>query len=147
MAIDEYYDYEHGELPYRSIKFVTVPYLIPINDQKFPTPTVNFTTDRGGTRVTDWSLYPCESNTKLPVTIKEFTHEYPCDYKDNNNERFYPVKDIDGKNREIYEKYKAIKNDKVTFIGRCGLYAYLDMHQAVNSALQTADKFLLGDVK
>jgi UDP-galactopyranose mutase len=51
------------------------------------------------------------------------------------------VKDRDGKNREVYEKYRAIPNEKVTFIGRTGLYAYLDMHAAVNIALQTAKKF------
>ena len=30
----------------------------------------------------------------------------------------------------------------MTFIGRCGMYVYIDMHQAINSALVTANKFL-----
>ena len=29
----------------------------------------------------------------------------------------------------------------MTFIGRCGLYAYLDMHQAINSSLTIAQRF------
>ena len=30
----------------------------------------------------------------------------------------------------------------MTFIGRCGLYVYLDMHQAVSSALAIGRRFL-----
>jgi UDP-galactopyranose mutase len=57
-------------------------------------------------------------------------------------ERYYPVKDIKGINRETYEKYKAIPNEKTTFVGRCGMYVYIDMDQAVNIALQTVKKHL-----
>jgi len=69
------------------------------------------------------------------------TFEEPCDYKDNNMERYYPVKDVDGENRKTYEKYREMTSHKMQFIGRCGQYVYIDMHQAVNSALQIADKF------
>jgi len=30
----------------------------------------------------------------------------------------------------------------MTFIGRCGMYVYVDMHQAISSALATARRFL-----
>ena len=70
------------------------------------------------------------------------TYEEPCDYTQNNLERYYPVKDVDGVNRKIYEQYKAMVPDNMTFIGRCGMYAYIDMHQAINSSLQTVGKFL-----
>ena len=30
----------------------------------------------------------------------------------------------------------------MTFIGRCGQYVYVDMHQAINSSMVTAEKFL-----
>ena len=52
------------------------------------------------------------------------------------------MKDIDGKNRETYEKYKKLTRSNMTFIGRCGMYVYIDMHQAINSALAISDKFL-----
>ena len=42
----------------------------------------------------------------------------------------------------LSEKHKKLTNDKMTFIGRCGMYVYIDMHQAINSALSTANKFL-----
>jgi UDP-galactopyranose mutase len=44
----------------------------------------------------------------------------------------------------IYKKYaaKQADNPNMTFIGRCGMYVYIDMHQAINSSLQTAKKFI-----
>jgi UDP-galactopyranose mutase len=70
------------------------------------------------------------------------TYEEPCDYRDNNMERYYPVKDIAGDNKRTYKKYKEMVKPNMTFIGRCGMYAYIDMHQAINSSLQTATKYL-----
>ena len=135
MPIDEYFGFEHGELPYRSIKFETVT--LP-NPQVLPSATVNFTNDGAYTRVTEWKKLPHHGDNKYCTTL---TYEQPCDYRDNNHERFYPVKDREGKNRELYEKYKSMTPSNTTFIGRCGMYAYLDMHQAVNSALAIARKF------
>ena len=135
MPIDEYYGFRYGELPYRSIKFHH--HRIPL-PQALPAATVNFTHDGPYTRVTEWKHLPMHGDNPYMTVL---TFEEPCDYKDNDMERYYPVKDIDGKNRKIYEQYKAINNPKVTFIGRCGLYAYLDMHQAVNSALRIAHDF------
>jgi len=136
QPIDEYYDFKFGELPYRSIKFknsvLNFPALLPV-------PTVNFTNDGKYTRVTEWKKYPNHGQNEYQTIL---TFEEPCDYKDNNFERYYPVKDVNGSNRELYEKYQKIKNSKVTFIGRCGLYVYLDMHQAINSSLATAMRFI-----
>jgi len=57
-------------------------------------------------------------------------------------ERYYPINDVDGINRERYKQYRDIENSKVTFIGRCGMYVYLDMHQVINSSLVSVSKFL-----
>jgi UDP-galactopyranose mutase len=137
MPIDEYYDFCFGELPYRSIKFSTRFVSHPNFFDDLPAATVNFTGDGPFTRVTCWNKLP----NSPPAEHDVWTYEQPCDYRDNDMERYYPVKDRDGKNRATYEQYKAIPNEKTTFIGRTGLYAYLDMHQAVNIALQTAKKF------
>jgi UDP-galactopyranose mutase len=136
MPIDQYFDFKHGKLPYRSIKFHTVTLPIP---SALPVGTVNFTHDGPYTRVTEWKKIAAHGTNKYNTTL---TFEEPCDYADNNFERYYPVKDRDGKNRELYEQYKNEQPEHVTFIGRCGLYAYLDMHQAVSSALATVRKFL-----
>jgi UDP-galactopyranose mutase len=135
MPIDEYFDFKYGHLPYRSIKFTHMS--LPISSV-LPTATVNFTHDGPHTRVTEWKNLPAHGSNKYYTTL---TFEEPCDYKKNNMERYYPVKDKEGKNRELYEKYKSEQPDHVTFIGRCGMYVYLDMDQAVNSALSIARKY------
>lgn len=135
MPIDEFFDFKHGELPYRSLKFHQK--VIPMN-KVLPSVTVNFTHDGPYTRVTEWKNMP---NHGQNPHCSVLTFEEPCDYKDNDMERYYPVKDVNGDNRKIYEKYKAEASPKMQFIGRCGQYVYIDMHQAVNSGLQIADKF------
>jgi UDP-galactopyranose mutase len=132
MAIDSYYDYSHGELPYRSIKFHNKSF---IADSWLPVTTVNFTDNSKHTRVTEWNKLPNNKSEYVSLTFEE-----PCDYKDNSLERYYPI--MTDKYRQLYSLYKNIPNDKVTFIGRCGLYVYIDMHQAVSSSLETVKKFL-----
>jgi len=136
MPIDEYYNCVFGALPYRSIIFnyihVPAPFV-------FPNSVINFTHSGPQTRVTEWKHFPNHGKNEAMTTI---TYETPCDYTINNMERYYPVKDMLGDNKRLYLRYKNIKNDKVTFIGRLGLYAYLDMDQCINSALITAKKFL-----
>ena len=136
MAIDEYFNYKHGELPYRSIKFHHKTLPMP---KVLPTACVNMTHEGPYTRITEWKNFPVHGVNDQYTTL---TYEEPCDYKDNNGERYYPVKDIDGSNRVIYNLYKELIKDNMTFIGRCGMYVYVDMHQAINSALTTVNKFL-----
>ena len=137
MPIDEYFNYEHGELPYRSIKFYHTG--LPMN-KVLPTTTVNFTHSGRYTRMTEWKNIP---NHGVNDEFTVVTYEEPCDYKDNNYERYYPVKDIEGINRETYKKYKEmVDTDRMTFIGRCGMYVYVDMHQAISSALATAKRYI-----
>ena len=139
MPIDVYYDFMFGELPYRSIKFHTVHIPSP---KIFPLTQTNFTHNGPYTRITEWKNIPCHGENDQMTTL---TFEEPCDYKDNNMERYYPVKDIDGKNRDIYKKYAAYNKNNdpnITFIGRCGMYVYIDMHQAISSALATARSYL-----
>jgi UDP-galactopyranose mutase len=136
MPIDEYFDYRFGELPYRSIKFhhINLPMA-----QVLPVPTVNFTNDGPYTRITEWKNYPNHGQSEYFTTL---TYEEPCDYCDNNMERYYPVKDVDGINRAKYNQYRELQMGNMTFIGRCGLYVYVDMHQAISSAMATARNFL-----
>jgi UDP-galactopyranose mutase len=137
MPIDMYFNYNYGELPYRSIKFHNVTLQQP---KVLPTGTVNFTHDGPYTRVTEWKNIPAHGENDYTTVL---TYEEPCDYKDNDYERYYPVKDLEGTNRETYKKYKdKVNEDKMTFIGRCGMYVYVDMHQAISSALATARRFL-----
>lgn len=135
-AIDEWYNYEFGELPYRSIIFdkVDVPYT-----NAYPSAVTNFTIQSIYTRVTEWSHFPNHGNCK---NFSILTYERPCDYKENDMERYYPVKDIHGYNRKTYKKYSELNHGNMIFIGRCGQYVYIDMDQAINSAMQIGERFL-----
>lgn len=124
MSIDEYYNYEYGRLPYRSIKFHQK---LCTNDT--PTSVVNFTDDGPYTRMTKWEKFPLHGKGNH-VTLEQ---PVQC----TNNERFYPIQDKNKVNQRLYQKYSQIPNDKVKFIGRCGLYAYLDMDKAVSISLKT----------
>jgi len=136
MPIDQYFDYCYGELPYRSIKFHNV--MIPA-PSLLPTACVNFTHDGPYTRMTEWKNFP---NHGAVVRHTVITYEEPCDYMDNHMERYYPVKDVSGANRETYRKYRDIIPQNMEFIGRCGLYVYTDMDQCVASSLATAKRFI-----
>lgn len=139
MPIDEYFGHELGELPYRSIRFHGFDLPVP---RLFPVPIVNFTHDGRYSRVTEWKNFPAHGANPLMTSI---TVEEPCDYRDNGMERHYPVKDRDGENLALHRRYKAMVPEHMTFIGRCGTYAYLDMHQAVSAALAQARRFLARD--
>jgi len=136
MAIDEYFDNEFGPLPYRSLKFEHR------FDEAFPhdVPTVNFTDDGKFTRKTSWALYPgCGGEPGRHVTYEE-----PCSYEDNNFERYYPIKTVDGWPQARYRQYRELADglDHMTFIGRCGQYIYYDIHQVVANSLSIARKFV-----
>lgn len=139
MPIDEYYSYEYGELPYRSIRFHHRT-----EDQKIDCGwgTTNFTDDGAITRETYWHLLP--HHLVSDTGRYTITSEEPCDYRDNNRERYYPVKTADGRYDAVYSQYRdlAASENKVTFIGRCGTYQYLDMHQVINQSLMGAEAWL-----
>ena len=136
MPIDVYFDYKYGKLPYRSIKFHHVN--LPMR-KVLPVTTVNFTHDEPYTRVSEWKHMPNHGDSNYTT----LTYEQPCDYGDNNDERYYPVKDVSGKNRERYRMYKGeVDNNKMKFIGRCGSYTYFDMHQAVNASINFANQYI-----
>ena len=139
MPIDEYFDNALGALPYRSIRFKHVDH--PADYQLGTAATVNFTDSGPITRQTDWSLLPCHHVAKGAVKI--VTQEEPCDYRDNQFERYYPVKTSDGRYDAIYANYKAMAGrlENMTFIGRCGTYQYLDMHQVINQTLTMVNKW------
>ena len=149
LPIDEFYDFREGALPYRSIRFHHRAEPLPNTTgvwKEHDGPNfsvVNFTDDGPFTRETAWHRMPHHIRSdKGRATI---TREEPCDYRDNDLERYYPVKTANGANEAIYERYKKLAardSHRLTFIGRCGTYRYLDMDQVINQSLMSADRWL-----
>jgi len=139
MPIDEFFDEAFGPLPYRSLRFHhrDVP-----RARQGAAASINFTDSGPYTRETDWSLLP--HHVVAPGTQKTVTVEEPCDPRDNAMERYYPVKTSDGSSAALYERYRALaaRETGITFIGRCGTYQYLDMHQVINQSLAGARRWL-----
>ena len=139
MAIDEYFGYALGELPYRSLRF----------HERTATEwdghgcaTRNYTDAGPYTRETWWHQLPghlVRDTGRRTVTVEE-----PCDYRDNDRERYYPVRTSDGRYQELYRQYRRLaeSNDRMGFIGRCGTYQYLDIDQVIAQSLTGARKWL-----
>lgn len=140
MPIDEYFDAAYGPLPYRSIRFHHREE--PSEGGIGETSVVNYTDASRFTRQTDWSRIPC--HVQRDTGRKTLTREEPCDYTENNLERYYPVKTSDGRYQAIYKKYRelASREPRLQFIGRCGTYQYLDMDQVINQSLLGVRKWL-----
>ena len=139
MPIDAYYDFAFGELPYRSIRFHLTE---SPRQAALPYATLNYTDAGPFTRETWWHNIAGHDVGNGPRVLR--TVEEPCDYKDNGFERYYPVKTSDGRHDAIYKRYKARAAEEGTmhFIGRCGTYQYLDMHQVINQSLTNVHKWL-----
>jgi UDP-galactopyranose mutase len=140
MPIDEYFEFSLGELPYRSLRFHhRTEAGLPIQDWSI----TNFTDAGPITRETAWHIMPhhVTENTGRHT----LTREEPCDYRDNNMERYYPVKTADGRYNQLYDQYRRLagaEGRNIAFIGRCGTYQYLDMDQVINQSLMHVEKWL-----
>ena len=124
---DELFDYKHGVLPYRSLKFKFETIKQPSYQQAA---VVNYTTSHKYTRISEFSKFTCEPKDNT-VIVKE----YPKTFKKGKNIPYYPIPIA--KNREHYEKYlqeaKAYKD--LYLLGRLGCYAYMNMDVAVRKAM------------
>jgi UDP-galactopyranose mutase len=139
--IDEFFEYRYGRLPYRSIRFHHA--LRHVAEIDAGTATVNFSDESPFTRATYWHMLPGHWIRRGTTVL--YTKEEPCADHENAFERYYPVKDAGGRNDAIYRRYAALaaEDPGITFIGRCGTYQYLDMHQVINQSLVTAQQWLV----
>lgn len=128
--IDEFFDYEFGELEYRTLKF---EHLHVGKENYQGTAMVNYPNkDIPWTRIVEHKHF---TDAKTDYTI--ITKEYPIDW-DRTKTPYYPINDA--RNTEIYKKYreKADSLDKFIFGGRLSDYQYYDMHQVIGAALKAS---------
>lgn len=128
--IDEYFNYEFGELEYRSLEFKNEFY--EMKDYQGSS-IMNYTNyEIPYTRITEHKHFE-NSNTN----VTWITKEYPKNYK-KNDIPYYPINDEKNNNKYKFykEKSKNLEN-KIIFGGRLGSYQYYDMHQVIGQALKT----------
>ncbi len=127
-AIDEYFKYELGRLPYRSLDIAFRTH----NCEYLQSgPQINYPENYDYTRSVEYKYYLDEKSKQTIVS-----YEYSCPYEEGKNERYYPIPDA--ANQRLYDQYankaKSLKN--VWFVGRLGDYKYYNMDQTVLRALE-----------
>jgi UDP-galactopyranose mutase len=139
MAIDEYFGFRLGDLPYRSLRF---HHSAEVAWDGLPFSVRNYTDGGPYTRETWWHCLP--GHLVSDTSRRTRTVEEPCGYRDNADERYYPVRTADGRFQKLYGKYSRLAGvlPNMSFIGRCGTYQYLDMDQVINQSLAGARRWL-----
>lgn len=130
--IDEFYDFQFGELEYRSLHFEN-EILNVANYQG--NAVVNYTEKEiPYTRIIEHKHFEFGTQEKTYIT-REYPHEFST-----NNESYYPIND--DKNQGVFEKYQELsQNDEgVIFGGRLAEYKYYDMHHVIDKALQLTER-------
>lgn len=131
-GIDEYYDYELGELEYRTLSFEHE--VLDMKDFQ-GNAVVNYT-DKATpyTRIIEHKHFEFGTQEKTIIT-----KEYSTKWK-RGMDCYYPIND--DRNTKLYKEYRlrAERDGNVIFGGRLGEYKYLDMHQVVASALKEIQK-------
>ena len=127
-SIDEFFDYEFGKLPYRSVNFKFETH----NREYYQSNAcVNYPCNYDFTRIHEYKYYLGDKSEKT-VIAKEYSEEFEL----GKNERYYPIpKD---ENTVLYNKYleEAKKLRNVYFLGRLGDYKYYDIDKAVLRAIE-----------
>jgi UDP-galactopyranose mutase len=129
--IDEYFNYEYGQLPYRSLRFEKETHDIEFYQ---PSVQVNYPNDFDFTRIVE-TKHITGLQTKSTTIVKE----YPAEFLDTN-EPFYPVPNPMSKHQ--YDQYHSLvkQQTKILFLGRLATYQYLNMDQVVGMALSKFEK-------
>ena len=138
--IDEYFDYNLGELEYRSLRFENESLE---SDNYQGNAVVNYTSkDEPFTRIIEhkWFEFGKDSdNNDIKGTV--ITREYSKEWN-KGDEPYYPVNDE--RNKELYNRYLELSNKEqnVVFGGRLAEYKYYDMDTVIESAFKKVESLL-----
>jgi UDP-galactopyranose mutase len=132
-AIDEFFRYSLGELPYRSLRFDFQTYQ---QKRHQAVGQVNYPVSHAFTRISEMCHITGEFSDVTTVVI-----EYPQPHIVGQTIPYYPVPRDE--NQELHNKYVALAEREagnVIFGGRLGDYKYYNMDQAVARALTIFEK-------
>ena len=127
-AVDEFFEFRYGKLPYRSLEFRFETHDVPAFQ---PAPVVNFPNEHEYTRCTEFKYLTGQDHAKTSVV-----YEIPR----ADGDPYYPVPRPE--NAELYKRYKALADATpgVWFVGRLAAYRYYNMDQVVAQALALVRK-------
>ncbi|CAO4164172.1 UDP-galactopyranose mutase [Methylorubrum extorquens] len=124
-AIDEYFGFRFGRLPYRSLRFVHTTL---DTEQHQPVAVVNYPQSEAYTRITEYKHLTGQAHPQTSLT-----YEYPS----AEGDPYYPVPTQE--NQALFKRYErlALAQPDVWFVGRLATYRYYNMDQIVGQALAT----------
>ncbi|MCR5147044.1 MAG: UDP-galactopyranose mutase [Clostridia bacterium] len=136
--IDQYYNYQFGELQYRSIRFETEV----LDKENYQgNAVVNYTEyEVPYTRIIEHKHFEYGASLgRLPEGEAKEKTIISREYSDTwvrGKEAYYPINN--DRNNELYKKYEELakQDSKVIFGGRLGQYKYYDMDKVILSALE-----------
>lgn len=134
--IDQYFEYQLGELEYRSLHFESEE--LDVNNYQ-GNAVINYTdAETPYTRIIEHKHFEFGKGDANKTVI---TREYPANWK-RGDEPYYPVNNT--KNNTLYKQYAELANKEgnVIFGGRLGQYRYYDMHQVIHAALTLVNQEL-----
>ena len=127
-AIDAFFDFTLGELPYRSLDFDFQTYR---QQRHQPVASINYPTSHAFTRITEMGHLTGEWGDVTTVAI-----EYPRAHEHGVTEPYYPIPRDE--NQALHNRYVALAKTEapyIVFAGRLGDYRYYNMDQAAARAL------------
>ena len=130
-ALDEYFNWDLGELEWRSLKFDIQT--VDVKDFQGSS-IINYNKeDVPYTRIIEHKHFVGAQSDKTVIS-----YEYPADWK-RKDEPFYPI--ADDKNNELHKKYKEKFAQTGKYCtGRLADYKYYDMDQVIASSLSLFEK-------
>lgn len=135
--IDRYFDYELGDLKWRTVDFVEKRY---DEADHLGCPVMNYSdADVPFTRAIEFKNFNPErresQNPGKTVVWEEYSR-----FAERGDEPYYPVNTA--ADRELYAAYeaKAAAEPNTVFGGRLGTYKYYDMHQVIATALDAYER-------
>lgn len=132
-SIDEYYDFEEGVLPYRTLTFKEIRGKDIIGNAVLNCTdmTVPFT------RIHEHKWFTPEKKFEQSVAFEEY-----ASFTDSRKNPIYPIRNA--KSEAIVKAYneRAAKEKDVMFIGRLAEFRYFDMHQVIGAAMVRFEKFM-----
>ena len=136
--IDELFGCRYGRLPYRSLRF---EWKYEDRESFQDMPVVAYPQAEGYTRITEYKKLPCQK-----VKGTTYAVEYPLPYKKGEaNEPYYPV--LTDESNELFAKYKELAEQVNNLIccGRLADFKYYNIDQAIDRALDGAEKLMNGE--
>jgi UDP-galactopyranose mutase len=131
--IDEFFHYQHGPLPYRSLRFEFEHAKTEFVQQ---VAQLNFPNRHEYTRLTEFKHLTGQQTEGTTLA-----REFPLAHVPGENEPFYPIPREE--NRAIFEKYRKEAGKlggQVIFTGRLADYQYYNMDQVVARALSVFEQ-------